>query len=246
MLVNLGASLSRSGKSVMLLDAGMGSGGVADYLGVMPDTTLEQVARGGSALQSAVTQVPQGFAFSVLATTNSRQPVVRHPRVTQRIDATVDMLARKYDALIVGAMLDKNDFLPLPVLSDGAVIVQVSDTAESIKSAYTMIKRLNSALGRRPCSVLVTGSTEARAKVVFENMEKAASRYLAVPLTSIGCIPDDDHVARATRLGRPVIDAFPHAGASLAFRRIADSFIGKVAATSGSLAMATGTHSFMV
>ena len=156
------------------------------------------------------------------------------------------MLARKYDALIVGAMLDKNDFLPLPVLSDGAVIVQVSDTAESIKSAYTMIKRLNSALGRRPCSVLVTGSTEARAKVVFENMEKAASRYLAVPLTSIGCIPDDDHVARATRLGRPVIDAFPHAGASLAFRRIADSFIGKVAATSGSLAMATGTHSFMV
>ena len=55
-------------------------------------------------------------------------------------------------------------------------------------------------------------------------MATAASRYLAVQLTSMGSVPADEYLHRAARLGRSVVDAFPLAGASVAFRRLAGRF----------------------
>jgi flagellar biosynthesis protein FlhG len=60
--------------------------------------------------------------------------------------------------------------------------------------------------------------------MIYKNIAAAASRYLALELQSIGSVPPDEHLARATRLGRTVIDAFPLAGASVAFRDLAGRF----------------------
>ena len=57
--------------------------------------------------------------------------------------------------------------------------------------------------------------------MVYANMSSAASRYLAVTLTSMGSVPADEYLQRAARLGRAVVDAFPLAGASVAFRQLA-------------------------
>jgi flagellar biosynthesis protein FlhG len=40
----------------------------------------------------------------------------------------------------------------------------------------------------------------------------------------MGSVPADEHLNRAARLGRSVIDAYPLAGASVAFRRLAGQF----------------------
>jgi flagellar biosynthesis protein FlhG len=106
-------------------------------------------------------------------------------------------------------------------MANGEIVVQVSNSAASIKDAYALVKRLNAQLGRRPFGVLVTGACDAEAKRVFDNMAQAASRYLAVQLKSVGSVPADEHVKRAARLGRAVVDAFPLAGASVAFRELA-------------------------
>ena len=76
----------------------------------------------------------------------------------------------------------------------------------------------------RAIGIIVTGATEAEAKLVYDNMCSAASRYLAVQLTSMGSVPADEYLHRAARLGRAVVDAFPLAGASVAFRRLAGRF----------------------
>jgi flagellar biosynthesis protein FlhG len=104
-------------------------------------------------------------------------------------------------------------------------VVQVSNTPASIKSAYSIIKRVNGQLGRRPFSLLVTGASEKEAQVVYRNMALAANRYLAIKLNSMGSVPADDHLKRAMHLGRAVVDAFPLAGASVAFRRLAGRFV---------------------
>jgi flagellar biosynthesis protein FlhG len=43
----------------------------------------------------------------------------------------------------------------------------------------------------------------------------------------MGSVPADEYLHRAARLGRAVVDAFPLAGASVAFRRLA----GRIART---------------
>jgi flagellar biosynthesis protein FlhG len=44
---------------------------------------------------------------------------------------------------------------------------------------------------------------------------------MQIELEFFGSIPADDHLSRAAKLGRSVIDAFPLASASTAFKQIA-------------------------
>jgi flagellar biosynthesis protein FlhG len=50
-------------------------------------------------------------------------------------------------------------------------------------------------------------------------------------------VPADEYLQRAARLGRAVVDAFPLAGASVAFRQLAGRF-----ALAGSPAMRAGSQ----
>jgi flagellar biosynthesis protein FlhG len=42
-----------------------------------------------------------------------------------------------------------------------------------------------------------------------------------VPVRFLGNLPPDEHLARALQLGRPVVEAFPMASASIALREVA-------------------------
>jgi flagellar biosynthesis protein FlhG len=145
------------------------------------------------------------------------------PDETRRLAKAFDVLVKQTGIVIVDGEFDGEAF-PVPVMASSEIVVQVSNSATSIKAAYSMIKRLNQELGRRPFGILVTGASESEAKVVYDNMAQAASRYLAVNLVSMGSVPADEYLQRAARLGRAVVDAFPLAGASVAFRQLAGRF----------------------
>ena len=149
---------------------------------------------------------------------------IRDRHQQRRLSNAFGVLAAQSDVLMVDAELDANDSFAIPAMANGEIIVQVAPGAASIKKAYALIKRLNAQLGRRPFGILVTGADEQEAAVVYQNMAQAASRYLALQLHSVGFVPQDDHLTRAARLGRAVIDAFPLAGASVAFRGLAERF----------------------
>jgi flagellar biosynthesis protein FlhG len=165
-------------------------------------------------------QVPQGFSVVGMGAEGASANDAR------RLANTFDVLVKQSAGSIVmvdGEFGDDGGF-PVPVMAASEIVVQVSTSATSITNAYALVKRLSQHLGRRPFGILVTGATEAEAKVVYDNMSLAATRYLAVPLSSMGSVPADEYLQRAARLGRAVVDAFPLAGASVAFRRLAGRF----------------------
>ncbi len=139
----------------------------------------------------------------------------------RRLGNTFDVLVKQAGIVMVDGEMGDDGSFPVPLIASSEIVVQVSTSAASITNAYALIKRLSQELGRRPFGILVTGASEVEAKVVFDNMSAAASRYLAVSLTSMGSVPADEYLQRAARLGRAVVDAFPLAGASVAFRRLA-------------------------
>jgi flagellar biosynthesis protein FlhG len=233
MLVNLGASLGKGGNQVALVDARAGSRGVAARLdGPRHGThaTLLDVARQERALEDAVRPLPQGFGLATLARecwsggSAGSGAALNKPQL-RRLANIFGLLANQVDILLVDGELDAEDAFPIPAMANGEIVVQVSTSAASIKTAYSIVKRLNAQLGRRPFGILVTGATEQEAQVVYNNMARASNRYLAVQLNSFGSIPADEHVKRAARLGRSVVDAFPLAGASVAFRRLAGQVV---------------------
>jgi flagellar biosynthesis protein FlhG len=224
MLVNLGASLAQAGNDVMIVDACARDYGVAQRLGVDRGPGLLQVARQECALNQVIHPVPQGFSVATMGRTAHRDAVPSADEA-RRLAKTFDVLVKQAGSIImVDGEFSADGTFPVPVMASSEIVVQVSTSAESITNAYALIKRLSQHLGRRPFGILVTGATEAEAKVVYDNMSSAATRYLAVTLSSMGSVPADEYLHRAARLGRAVVDAFPLAGASVAFRRLAGRF----------------------
>jgi flagellar biosynthesis protein FlhG len=226
-LVNLGTSMARSGHGVILLDACASSHGVTSHIGLQAQATLLDVARQQRAFDQAVQAMPQGFHLASL-TAGSLRPVVDDEDQRRRLTNTFNVLAAQSDVMLVDAELDAGDDFPVPAMANGEIVVQVTAGADSVKDAYTLIKRMSAHAGRRPFGVLVTGADAKEAATVFQNMAQAASRYLAVELYSVGFIPADENVGRAARGGRSVVDAFPLAAASTAFRRLAEQLSARV------------------
>jgi flagellar biosynthesis protein FlhG len=220
MLINLGASLVRTGSDVLMVDASTKSSGVFSRLGISHKATLLDVARKEAALHEVVQTVQQGFGIATL-TRGPTRVMTQSVDQSNRLANAFGALAKKADIVLVDAELGTDDSLPVPVMMQSEIVVQVSTSAVSIKNAYAIVKRLNAKLGKHPFNLLVTGASEKEAKVVYENMAQAASRYLAVELHSMGSVPADEHLKKASYLGRSVVDAFPLAVSSVAFRRLA-------------------------
>ncbi|HJV88473.1 MAG TPA: antiactivator of flagellar biosynthesis FleN protein [Noviherbaspirillum sp.] len=232
MLVNLGASLTQAGRDVLLLDACIGQEGIASRLNATKCASLVQVARRERSLDDAIQPMPQGFGVAALRHGPTKAADVDADQV-RRLQDAYGVLAKRADIMVVDAELGKDDNFLIPALTSSEIVVQVANNPASITNAYAIIKRLNGRLGRRPFSLLVTGASEKEAQVVFENMAQVAKRYLAVKLNSMGSVPADEHLKRAMHLGRAVVDAFPLAGASVAFRKLAGRVVLSEVAAAG-------------
>ena len=219
MLTNLTATLLQMGSDTVLVDARRREG-ISVQWPVLRNRGLLEVAQQQCALSDVVHTLPQGYG--VVAMSSARAVDVRdNAEVNHRLSNVFSVLAQQYGTMLVDGELDGDDRLPVCALEDGAIIIQLTAGAESIKAAYCLIKRLGGTLGRRSFGILVTQCEEAQARRVYANLAQTSSRYLAVTLHFMGSIPADDHLSRAARLGRSVIEAFPLAMASAAFRRIA-------------------------
>ena len=87
--------------------------------------------------------------------------------------------------LLVDADLDASGQLPLSVLSEGELVLQVDAEPASIREAYEIMRSLKSLSLPGTLSLLVTGASAAHARQVQANLFQAASRYLAMPVRTI-------------------------------------------------------------
>ncbi len=219
MLINLAASLMRVGSDVMVVDACSSGSGMVSQMDIRPVASLLEVARGERAIEEAIHATSAGFQYAAL--TRGRSPSNMEGSALNAVFARLQQYA---DVLMVDAELGGQGELPVAAMAEGEIVVQVTSHPDSIKQAYVLVKQLHGQLGRRSFGVLVTDASEKDAQRVFANLAQTASRYLAVELRMIGAVPADEHMNRAVKLERPVVEAFPLAAASVAFRQIAGWF----------------------
>ena len=226
-LVNLSACLARQGSDVLLLDARQSGGSVARWLEMSIEATLVDVAQQKRTIKQATMVSSKGFKLASLCRyQNSMAGLQPTYTLLTKLNKIVEKLGNSVDIVLVDGELTELNGLAAPVLEDGEIVIQVTNQPDSIKSAYGLIKRAHATMGRRGYGVLVTGVNEFEARRVYDAMAKAAGNFLSVPLNFVGYVPEDDYLRRASRAGRAVIDAFPAAGAAMAFSRLAQTMSG--------------------
>ena len=216
-LSNLAASLTRDGSSPHIVHAANADPDALKHYGLQDIPTLSDILQQRQPLIAAIHNNALGFSASRLLSPGQ----VVTEKMAGPLEKCVTELARLHDIVIVETALNQQQRLPLAMLNEGEIIIQLTNKAAAIKQAYKVIKQLYSHLGKRSFGILVHSANAKQADGVFSNIAAVARQYLQLELEYMGYIPADDHVIRASKLGRSVIDAFPAALASQAFRELA-------------------------
>lgn len=223
-VINLSASFARKGKHTLMVDAKTSEASLSAWLNLKADQTLLDVARQKRTMEFVIKEVSPRLSITKVSHTTPN--ALQLPQSGFReLSKVFDIAASRSDVVVVDCELNQDDSFLLSSFDDSEVIIQLSADPVTIKTAYSLIKRLQNRVGIRHFGIVVTNVTQQQADLIFANLSITAKRYLSVELDLVGFIPDDLYLKRATESGRSVVEAFPLSKASNAFVRIADKLI---------------------
>lgn len=220
LLSNLAASISNHGSNVIVVHASAESSEASRYYDVNHLPSLMEVAEKTATLEQSMKPSDLGFYVAKLLPKYSAQPLL--DPLSQPLNQLIqEDLSQQFDIILVDANLNQEHQLPLKTMNQGDILIRVTRNPESIKHAYLIMKQICAQLGRRSFGIVVDGANDAQAALVFRNIAQVAKRFMLIDVEFFGAIPMDEHLSRAAKLGRAVIEAFPFALASVAFKALA-------------------------
>jgi flagellar biosynthesis protein FlhG len=221
--VNLATGLAAAGRRVVLLDGDLGLANVDVLLGLSPRYTLAHVLSGERTLDEILVTAKQGFQIVPAASGAADLAALGgagHLGLVQAFSA----LAARLDVLIVDTAAGIAPGVLQFSQAAQHVLVVVTDEPASITDAYALIKVLSRDHGVRRFRVVSNMSRAAgEGERLFRKLERVTTRFLDVLLEYAGEIPDDEHMRRAIRVQRPVLDAHPASPAARALKKLVAS-----------------------
>ena len=221
-ILNLAVALARRGRNVLLLDENSGKNNLSRRLGLEPNYDLLHVLHRKKTMEQIMLHGPEGIGI-VPAALGVKALAGLDASSGERLVESFRQLQQPVDVVLMDAVAGiERNVLSLSLAAQEVVVV-VSNQPASITDAYSLIKVLSQDYAKHKFRVLVNTVAAAEARAIFENMAKAASRFLDVTLDFMGHIPFDEKLMQSTRLHRPVVDAFPAAPSAVAFRQLAET-----------------------
>jgi len=219
--VNLATGLAAAGRRVVLLDGDLGLANVDVLLGLSPRYTLAHVLSGERTLDEILVEAKQGFKIVPAASGAADLASLDgagHLGLVQAFSG----LATRVDALIIDTAAGIAPGVLQFSQAAQHVLVVVTDEPASLTDAYALIKVLSRDYGVSRFRVVANMARgPAEGETLFKKLEKVTGRFLDVLLEFAGAIPDDEHMRRAIRVQRPVLDAYPGSPAGRAFKKLA-------------------------
>ena len=222
-VANLACALAGQGKSVLIIDEGIGADSCAARFGLAPRNELAHVLKGQVSLAQAL--LPYNDATRVLpAREGLRRLSQLTPDAHEQLARELQALPWKPDIALVDIAADRTQQTLSAAAAADAVLVLLGPGHSAITQAYSLIKQLAQVFGQQQFHLLATKiKDDDEATAIYNNMATVASHYLQAQLQSLRPIPLDDAIKRADKLNKPAVETFPGAPASLACRALAQA-----------------------
>ncbi len=219
--VNLGVALCELGQRVMLLDADLGLANIDVVLGLHPRYDISHVFSGERSLEEVVVEGPAGLRVVPGASGIQALSEMGPAEHTGLIRAFGDMAA-DIDTLIVDTAAGISDTVLSFSRASHEIVVVVCDEPASLTDAYAIIKLLNRDYGHYRFRILANMVRSAQeGRDLYTKLCKVTDRYLDVMLGFMGALPQDEHLRKAVRAQRPVVQAYPRSRVAQGFRNLA-------------------------
>lgn len=219
--VNLGMTLAMTGRHVMLLDADMGLANVDVLLGLAPARHLGHLLDGSCSLEELVLEGPHGLKV-IPGGSGARRLAQLGNGEHAAVIRAFDELSRPPEFLLVDTAAGLSDNVAMFAAATDDVVLVVCDEPASLTDAYALIKVLSRDFGVRRFRMvanMVRNAGEARA--LHQKLAKVSDRFLDVVLDYMGLVPQDERLRQAIRRQSAVVDLWPSARSSQAFKQLA-------------------------
>jgi flagellar biosynthesis protein FlhG len=227
-VANLALALTRLGKQVLILDADLGLANIDILLGLTPRYTIEHLLTGQKRLQDILVPGPEGM---VILPAGSGIPELADLNEGQKLFLLneMDQLSQRIDVLLIdtGAGISANVLYFNLAAQESIIIITPEPT--SLTDAYALIKVLATRHQKKHFMVLANAvANEAEGKEVFRKISLVADRFLgSVSLDYLGFIPLDEHVLKAVRKQKAVLELFPQSPAGKSFMTLSQRLLDR-------------------
>ena len=229
--INLAIQFRKMGKKVIILDADFGLANIEIMFGAVPKHNLCDLIYQGKNIREIITWGPMEVGFisggsGIAGMTNlSRDYLMYIIQNLAQLDAIADIIIVDTGAGISDAVLE---FL----VASGEILLVTTPEPTSITDSYSLLK----ALYRHPrfqeeaTKVKMIANRvekEAEGQILFNKLNAVVTRYLKIPMTYLGSVPEDVQLSRAVMQQVPVSLQNPGAKSSVAYEKIAKKLLGK-------------------
>lgn len=229
--INLAIQFRKMGKRVIILDADFGLANIEIMFGAVPKHNLCDLIYQGKSITDIITWGPMEVGFisggsGIAGMSNlSRDYLSYIIQNLSQLDSMADIIIVDTGAGISDAVLE---FL----VASGEILLVTTPEPTSITDSYSLVK----ALYRHPrfdadatkvklVANRVTKGTEGQ--ILFKKLNAVIERYLKVPMTYLGCVPEDAQLSKSVMQQVPVSLHNPGAKSTMAYERIAARLLDK-------------------
>ncbi|NQZ50152.1 MAG: MinD/ParA family protein [Moritella sp.] len=219
--LNMAVALAAQGKRVMVLDADLGLANVDVLLGLRVHKNISHVISGECTLDDILIEGPNGILIAP-ATSGTRSMVELSTQEHAGLIRAFGELKTPIDVLLVDTAAGISEMVLSFCRASQDILMVVCDEPTSITDAYSLIKLLSKEHGVHQFKIVANMVRSLReGQELFTKLTRVTDRFLDATLELVACIPFDNCVRQAVRKQKVVVEAFPKAPASLAFRALA-------------------------
>lgn len=229
--INLAIQFRKMGQRVIILDADFGLANIEIMFGAVPKHNLCDLIYQNKNIKEIITWGPGDVGFisggsGIAGLSNlSREYLVYIIQNLAELDAIADVVIVDTGAGISDAVLE---FL----VASGEIILVTTPEPTSITDSYSLLKALNShpRFVRDLSEVKMISnrvSSKEEGQMLFNKLNAVVSRYLKLPISFLGSIPEDQQLSRAVMQQSPVSLQTPGAKSSVAYEEIANKLMNK-------------------
>lgn len=223
--INLAVQMKKLGKRVIILDADFGLANIEIMFGTVPKHNLCDLIYQGKSIRDIITWGPGEVGFisggsGIAGLSNLGGNYLSY--IIQNLNE-LDSIA---DVIIIDTGAGISDAVLEFLVASGEILLVTTPEPTSITDSYSLLKALN----RHPRFSLTYSQikvianrveSEEGGKALFTKLNAVVSRYLKIPISYLGAIPQDAQLAEAVMQQTPVSIQKPNAKSTKAFESIA-------------------------
>ena len=229
--INLAIQFRKMGKKVIILDADFGLANIEIMFGAVPKHNLCDLIYQGKQITQIITWGPMEVGFisggsGIAGMSNLSRDYLSY--IIQNL-ALLDTMA---DIIIVDTGAGISDAVLEFLVASGEILLVTTPEPTSITDSYSLLKALyrHPRFDEEASKVKMIANRVAKeeeGEILFGKLNAVVERYLKIPMTYLGSIPEDTQLSRAVMQQMPVSIQNPGARSTAAYKKIADRLMDK-------------------